>query len=197
MLWLQTDEAEDVICSIEHCSICLDLIGDNPVHWKWAIIALQNALQGAMVCHLAGTANLGHLKVKNAKEWLNWYASGRVGKAPTDWMADPQTLLDRVAGKQPRIEQGSGSVLTITEDEVSAFKALNGLRKQFAHFNPMGWSIQLVGLPNIFGLCLSIIDKVSNDPWPFRHLNDDKRTKLIEAIASLKKRIENYQPSTA
>ncbi len=194
MPWLQTDEAEDVICSIEHCSICLDLIDRNPVHWKWAIIALQNALQGAMVCHLAGSANVGHLKASNATKWLNWYASGRVGEVPNEWMADPQTLLERVAGQQSRIEQGSGSALSITEDEISAFKALNGLRKQFAHFNPMGWSIQLDGLPHIFGLCASIIEKISLDPWPFRHLADAKRLQLIEAIDSLKQKIESCQP---
>lgn len=194
MPWLQTDEAEDVICSIEHCSLCLDLVAESPGHWKWAIVALQNALQGAMVCHLAGTANLGHLRANSATEWLNWYASGRVGKVPTDWMADPQTLLERVAGQKPRIEHGSGSVLAITDDEISAFKGLNGLRKQFAHFNPMGWSIQLDGLPQIFGLCASIIEKTSQDPWPFRHLSDDRRVKLNEAIASLKKQIESHQP---
>jgi hypothetical protein len=59
--WLQIDERSDVLVSLSACLICVSECGRNPGLWKWAILALHNAVQGAMVCHLSGTAQLGAL----------------------------------------------------------------------------------------------------------------------------------------
>ena len=186
MRWLETDEADDVVNSLAHCRMCLEQVLLNPAEWKWAIISFHSAFQGAMVCHLVGTANVGHLQPTEAKHWLEWYNGNRIGPAPKDRMADPITLFERLAGKKDRIEQSCGGSIDVSCDQIKAFKALNGLRRDFAHFNPMGWSIEISGLPAIFRHCLDMIEAIAIDPWPFRHLECDRRIELTEHCESMR-----------
>lgn len=183
--WVTTDEGSDVVGSLDHCKRSLGLVLETPSEWKWAVIALHNAVQGALVCHLAGTALVGHLSPNSAKEWLAWLNGGRLGPAPREYMADPTTLLKRVSGGERRIEDGCGQTIEITREQQNAFESLNELRRDFAHFNPKGWSIQLDGLPRIFRGCLEIISQIAADPWPFRHLAPERRDALSSHLTGI------------
>lgn len=77
-LWVRTDEAEDVAGSIRHALICMNLVKDDDQAWKWAILALHGALQGACVCHLTTTAQpVGAVTPKNAVEWFTYFEETR------------------------------------------------------------------------------------------------------------------------
>ena len=69
-MWLRTDEREDVAVSLLQCVNLLREAATQPRLWKWAILSLHNALQGAMACHLSGTAQFGALDKKNLKAHL-------------------------------------------------------------------------------------------------------------------------------
>jgi hypothetical protein len=66
-IWLRIDEQTDVVVSLSECLHCIRKLGEEPAFWKWAILSLHNALQGAMVCHLSGTAQLGALGEESIK----------------------------------------------------------------------------------------------------------------------------------
>ena len=214
-VWLSLDEATDVSASLTHVGRCLSLTEADLTAWKWAIIALHNALQGSMTCHLAGSANLGCLSKLSACECLEWHDRDRRGdinwiefpadelglvslrpaskqdQAPRRHLANAQVLFDRLHKEQLRVERGCGAVLLIAPDQRKSFKILNALRNQFTHFTRMGWPIEVSGLPRIFNDMLAVIRMISNDPWPFRHLEEAGRKALDRLLDELSENISS------
>lgn len=210
-MWLRTDEREDTLTSLSLCLMCLEVCEEEPAIWKWAVLALHNALQGAMVCHLSGTAQIGALKDSSAKAWLEWHerdGRGEIKRSqtgidemglpitritnqedlpPTDRLADASELFKRLYCPSARWEQ-AGAILEVTKDEKDAFAKLHDLRNDFSHFTPKGWSIELSGLPQIFLHVASVIEKIANDPWPFRHLKEERRRNLMGTLEQLRLR---------
>lgn len=213
--WLRIDERTDVLTSL---SLCLDLLKKTqaePSNWKWAVLSLHNALQGAMVCHLSGTAQLGALKEKCVTEWLDWHERDRRGKVrrisngvdelgissfrfatakdrpPKERLADAKELFGRLDNKRSRCEPGAGAILKVTDQQKSAFSRLHNLRNNFAHFTPKGWSIELNGLPEIFLDIVAVIDGVAKDPWPFRHSTTRGNRLLRRLVRDLHKTLKD------
>jgi len=54
--WIRTDEAEDVAGSMRHAIRAGRLVAEDSQAWKWVVLAVHSALQGACVCHLTETA---------------------------------------------------------------------------------------------------------------------------------------------
>ena len=209
--WLSVDEATDVVASLAHFQRCRNLINEDSTAWKWAIISLHNALQGSMTCHLAGTANLGCLSNKSASQWLEWNDKNRRGeigwvhspadefgivgrrpaskkdRVPRQYLANAKDMFDRLHKENLRVEAGCGAVLPITLSQRGSFQILNNLRNQFTHFTPMGWSIEVSGLPTIFGDMLEVIRMIAADPWPFQHLDEANQKQLGQLLKHLTK----------
>jgi len=105
-------------------------------------------------------------------------------------MATPQTLFDRLHKERLRIETGCGGILPITLSQRRSFRLLNGLRNQFAHFIPLGWSVELSGLPAVFGDMLAVIGMIKADSWPFRRLNAGDDQALDSLLELLSQRLD-------
>ena len=108
--FIHFDECQDVLVSLEQCVTSLAQIRRTRCAWKWVVISLHSALQGAMVCHLSGTAQLGALAGKSSKEMLDWHerdrrgeldvpemrAKYKKGNPPIEKIADAVTLFKRL-----------------------------------------------------------------------------------------------------
>lgn len=157
--------------------------------WKWAIIALHNALQGAMVCHLSGSTNLGALDAKNS---IDIYARIQI-----DWVGDPKisdpklasigVLFERVTTGQQTDKNGHlvdwlkdarQSPISVDATTKDAFKLITDLRNGFVHFTPKGWSIEIAGLSSAFASLAGFIQKIRNNGYAFRHLSSEQTTDL-------------------
>ncbi len=213
-MWLQVDERTDVLASLSLSLRCLERLSDDPALWKWAILALHNALQGAMVCHLSGTAQLGALSERCVKEWLDWHERDGRGDIkridegvdelglprtklarkedhpPTDRLADAKELFARLYTEGKRLEGGAGAVIGATQHECESFRRLHNLRNEFSHFTPKGWSIELGGLPGIFLAMVRVLEKISSDPWPFRHMAEEELTQLSNLLHQMRIELE-------
>lgn len=183
--WLRWDCPKEVVASLSHLSNCIALVETDPAAWKWAILALHNALQGAMTCHLTGTAGVGHLSQKSAEEWLAWYEAKDPNSPPRIYQAKPEDLFKRLHRPQSRVEANCGRMLTITPKQKNSFKILNDLRNEFTHFSIDGWGLELSSLPQIFDNILDIIYLISEDDWPFRHMAADERAELGKLLTDL------------
>jgi hypothetical protein len=213
--WLEIDERTDVIVSLAGCQFFAVEVTKNPQAWKHVIVNLHNALQGAMVCHLSGTAQVGALNDSSLRKISEWHERDRRGeiqrvkvrddewgshyrpKTPHDaypktWLADAVTLFKRLHMSDQRIEQ-AGTLLTLSKTHSKSFQRLHELRKEFAHFTPKGWSIQLAGVPDICLDILEVIEMIADDGWPFRHLEDDQRSELIKLIGSLRVKLAHLR----
>nr|CAD6602153.1 type II toxin-antitoxin system RelB/DinJ family antitoxin [Rhizobium sp. Khangiran2] len=188
--WIRTDEAEDVAGSIRHAIRAAQFLGEDPLAWKWVVMALHSALQGACVCHLTTTAApVGAVTERNAGEWLTYLEDSRTNpnaKPPkTHLMGLPELL------KAVRKPNSAGDGSNIAGVAISEFE-LNWLhrfhketRNQFAHFQPMGWSIEVSGIPEIAKLVARIIGDILGMGWAFRHQDCAQREELRRTLHAL------------
>lgn len=161
--WIRTDEAEDVAGSIRHALRVASFVTDDPQAWKWVMLALHSALQGACVCHLTTTAApLGALTKQNTGEWLSFFEKQR-----TDPAAEPLakshllTLPDLLKAVRKTYSAGDRSNavgVAISDVELAWLRRIHGeVRNQFVHFEPMGWSIEVSGVPDLARLIARIL----------------------------------------
>ena len=209
--YARTDERRDIVASLEHCALSLIRAKETDGAWKWVILSLHSALQGAMVCHLSGTAQLGALTKDSADQWLQWHENdrsrdlehssdgaknlGNFGSSkdfdrgqPAERVASAPELFRRLRCSSARIEYQCGAVQKITASQIKSFRRLHRLRNEFTHFHPKGWSIEIHYMKTAIANVLDILTSISNDPWPFRHMSEDERDSLnskIEAIRLL------------
>ncbi len=206
--WLSIDEQSDVLVSLETCAILCIQLRKKPELWKPVIIGVHNGLQGAMVCHLTGTAQIGALDKGSAERILAWHNKDRKGQInrrvsgedecgpilrpatpedafPAQKLADPDTLFKRLFSEHKRCES-AGSVILQRELYLSSFQRLNTLRRDFAHFTPKGWSLEISGLPGICSNALSLIEIIYNCGWAFRHMDENHKDRLRDSLAALR-----------
>lgn len=208
--WLELDEGLDTLYALRHVELCLCAVSKKPELWKWGALALHSALQGAMVCHLNGSANVGFLSEKSAKEWFAWDEKDRAGeipwiiddepdefgfrtrrltdqgiKRPTTYMAAPRELFKRLSDENKRIEGGVGAVINVTDGQKWAFNRLSELRDEFTHFKPKGWHIEISGFPSIVAEIGALILSIAKDDYPFRHLKESELHEILRIASRL------------
>lgn len=184
-LWVQTDEAEDAAGSLRHALRCTGYVAEDPQAWKWAALALHSALQGACVCHLTTSfAPVGAVTPRNAAEWIAYAEQSRTDpdtKPPrTQLMALPD-LLKAVRKPNSAGDRSNDLGIVISDTEFAWLRRFHDtVRNQFVHFEPMGWSLEVSGIPEIGVLVARIIGEILEAGYGFRHHDRAWR----EALAS-------------
>lgn len=191
--WVRMDEAEDVAGSIRQVLRAATFVNAVSQTWKWVVLALHSALQGACVCHLTTTmAPVGAVTERNAGEWLTYFEASHTNpnlRPPkTHLMGLPDLLL---AVRQPN-SAGDSSYpdgVEISDSELYWLGHLHkNMRNQFVHFEPMGWSIEVSGTPEIAKVVARIIGEILQIGWAFRHQDPAQREELqrnLQALASI------------
>jgi hypothetical protein len=176
--FVRFDEFEDVVLALELVAMLAKDVRERPQLWKRIVTGMQNAMQGAMAVTLAGTDGCGALRHKSQLrncEWLNNITSER----PVRVMADYPTLLARAQNA----ELMQGPPLAVSADELRTRERLNEVRREFAHFNPMGWSIGLNYLLNIMPVALTAVAFLLQER-PLIHLSEGQKTRISDALAT-------------
>jgi hypothetical protein len=216
---LSTSEAKDVIGSLHHCILCVHDAQETKSAWKWVLISLHNAVQGAMVCYLNDTSQTGALTDECTEATLKLFmldAEGKIPKQkcgtdefglpklrpkykddylPKPILASPNILLKRIMKGRHGFTSANKD-LGITTDEQKAFKWLNHWRNEFIHFSPKGLSFGLNGVAEKCLLNLGIIKKIANDFWPFRHLRCEEKSHLSQLIEGLEEALKKPSERT-
>ena len=82
--YISFNEVGDVLASVDVIAVLAPTLGDNPLRWKWVILAAHSAMQGAMVCAYADSANTSILSKKSEAKmwaWFNNRASRKIASA--------------------------------------------------------------------------------------------------------------------
>ena len=177
------DEQSDVLISLREVLHQLGQVADNINCWKWAVIAMASALNGALTCNLTGTMQIGALKEETAKKTILALQHGSTVALPRPWLASPLDLLKRAAGTK-RLER-AGPPLVLENHQVTRFKKLFYFRDEFLHFKPVSWSIEVSGMPIIFKGMIQIIHQIIEDGWSFRHMDDSLVNELRETCLEI------------
>ncbi|MEP5761269.1 MAG: hypothetical protein ABJ327_18525 [Litoreibacter sp.] len=153
-------------------------------------MALHSALQGACVCHLTKNARpLGAVTKTNAAEWNKYFEeSGENENAerPTTKMMALPELLKAVRKQGSCGGFPNSKKIEISDSEYDWLKRIHlEIRNQFVHFEPLGWSIEVSGVPQIGQIIARIIKDIHDCGWAFRHLDSTKKNAMIRDLELL------------
>jgi hypothetical protein len=125
--YIRTDKRFEALKALEMVMESLRSAVVDPYRWKWAILAMQNAIQALIVATISGTAGLGALRPDIVKKWLEAYESG-TGDFPEemkiDWFPELYNRMKKEFSYAPD---------PTVNDSV---KMVNMLRNKFVHFAP-------------------------------------------------------------
>ena len=137
---------------------------------------------------------VGALTERNTQDWLHYFnrsSSGENVAAPDIRILALPELLKKIR-KPNTIGSGSQvSGIDISDQELDWLKRFHDeIRNQFIHFSPMGWSIELSGVPDICAMIAKIIGAVHLSGWGFRNLEQTDQMTLkrdIERLSQVQK----------
>jgi hypothetical protein len=182
MTFCHFDEFEDAVLSVELAAEKLSHVQNSPTLWKWVIIAMQNAVQGAMVLALAGTDGCGALFPKSQKQNREWLQNPTPDR-PRREMADYNTLLAWI--QKPQLLEGP--VPLLSEDNCQNLIRLNQLRRQFVHYNPTGWGIELQYMLNIMPVATDVFEHLTTTQGrPNIHFTADQKRRIQRSLAAIR-----------
>lgn len=179
--YVHFDEYEDAVLAIELAAEKFGTVQERPTEWKWIVLAMQNALQSAMVLALSGTDGCGALALDSQKTNRRWLENPTPNR-PRQHMADFTTLLSWVQ-KEERLQ---GPPAAFSEKEKLDLSRLNILRRQFAHYNPTSWGIELKYLHDIVPAAIKLFEHLTTtQPRPMMNFTEGQKSRLRRAIAAI------------
>lgn len=187
--YLRTDELRELVEALRKVAEELEAAEADSYAWKWAIIAMQNAVQNAIVAAISGTDQLGALTKKAAREWLEAYEQDRTDY-PEPWLANFLELYARMK---------SQTAFSATAESDKDIKRLVEFRNDFMHFTPKGWSIQLAGLPRLLRNALAVVQHLGwqgHIIW-YEETDQTAAQESVERIRALLDQLDSlYSPGT-
>jgi len=114
------DRQSDALASLEEFASCIDRTSQNLFAWKYAIVAIHNALQGYMCICLANGNGFQTWSERDFKKWLEAYRSDTVL---------PDTKLDFFMELYDKAFAGNES---LNREHI---RWLNDTRNSLIHFN--------------------------------------------------------------
>lgn len=164
--WLRLDRLSNTINNLEMVTLFLDEL-DDPIRWKWAVIALHQALYGFAICATMPSDSSFSLKDPEdpSSQLIPIWKALKRSEDP-DWI--------------PRTDWAP---LTISDEENYALeKIISEFRNGFAHFKPGGWSIEVSGMPSLFLHIMRIIDHLALRSNNILYINEELQTKVEQLI---------------
>lgn len=192
--WLRTDERQEFISSVRMVTTSMAAARHEFEHWKWAVIALHNAMQGAMVMALRGTNNFRVMPEKLAEKCIEAHREGKPW--PKEKLDTFPNLYTKVRSDEAMSFYVHSRALPQDADLDKNIELVLQLRNQFIHFTPQGWSLEISGMP---GICESILSAISflcwesgNIIWYSRESAEQARQEIERAIELSKELNREY-----
>ena len=172
--YLSTDTEREAVGALEATARFLEEVGTDPTMWKWAIIALHNAVQGFMVLALQGTWNVTVLRREQRERKLkaqqDYYRARTAGDDVTAEttneimlfgeaeLAPFEHLYSRIKSPDQGMLQFMDSQhFTARPGDDQCMECLNDLRNEFIHFIPSQRSFLLTRFPAVTEVGLYLI----------------------------------------
>lgn len=177
--WLRTDNANELVSALREVARALSTVEEDVFGWKWALLALHNAVYGFMV---AALHSLDTYPSEDVERWLDAHEFG--GPYPADMKID--RYLDLYAKvKSDRMNRYTHSrKFEPSGTQGGSIKALNRHRNRFLHFPQGGWSLQVSGLPRIILDCLDFAEFLGWESGNVTWTDDVLRDEASQALQS-------------
>lgn len=187
--WLTTDTYQDVRESLRSAQRFVTLAKEDGFYWKWFIIALHSAIQGAMVIALTRTDGFGAMPYKVERKWQAAYAEGR--KLPEQRLMSFLELYDEIkrnwgAHAEPTLER-----FVPNKSQETSMEWLNSVRNDFIHFTPKGWSLNLGSVARMGLDCVEVARYLVTHSSRFRVYEEFREGELPALIDDLERALRS------
>lgn len=193
-IWLRTNEAEETVGAVESTARFAGEVAMDRFAWRWVLLSLHNALQGAMVIAVRDSAGVNVLPKNLAREWLATYEAG--GTLPQERLDSFLNLYTKL--KKKEIARQLGAARFVPKGlQSESMKRLNCLRNTFVHFVPASLSLELTGLP---AMCLDSVDVLEYALFGYRSLqwsSDHHPRRLLDGMSNIRARMKELSVAYA
>jgi hypothetical protein len=175
--WFRLSEETNALDYLERAAGFIRETEQNTLAWKWVVLSLHGALYGFAICACKGT-NLDNVtkKTKNGNQKLIYFDEAIVR------CQDP-TYMNMLMHSQP---------LVLSESQKESIRLLKkDLRNQMEHYVPMGWSIEIHGMPQIAIDALEVIRFLAVDTRTYIHFKPARIKKIKSLVFQSKKFLKN------
>ena len=167
--WLRLDELSNAVDNLEMCAHFIATL-PHPIRWKWAIVALHQAVYGFAICAVKGTDDTSVLQ------------PGKRSKQPkliSIWQA-----LKRANDKR-FLWPDSAPIQLASPERKALGRLFLDFRNGFEHFQPAGWSIEVSGMPSLFRAALGPLKRLALEQGSVRYYSQADRDRVSAGIARL------------
>ncbi|MFZ2031428.1 MAG: hypothetical protein WAU68_14035 [Vitreimonas sp.] len=196
MPWFRTSPIKEMIGSLEFAADCAATLRDRPETWRWFVLSLHLALQGALVCALkgfdtSGVAALSGTSARRTQEWLDARKSGEF--PPNQQLASVRELVGRAQTWLPPSNRLPSDPRVIDD-----LLRLNDIRNHVSHLVTDGWSLDLSGMPRIALNTLGVIEFLTlTSPTFWHHYDGDDQDRIRRAIGNLRFHLQSLAANFA
>jgi hypothetical protein len=193
--YLSLDSQRDAVEALEHTAFFLEKARTDIDWWKWAIVALHNAVQGFMVLALQGSWNVTvlrrdqrerklrayqeHLQALDAGDKEAAHAANQVMLFGDAELAPFEELYGRIKSNDQGMLQFMDSRCyepRPTDDQ--CMECLDDLRNELLHFVPSGRHFLLTRFPAVTETGLHIISFLVNESNNIRWFEPGRHGRL-------------------
>jgi hypothetical protein len=178
------DEA-DLLNSLEHCRLSLELVASDLLNWKWCLLAAHSATQIGAVITLKRAGPLQHLHRDSRNKRLEYFDKLGTPEQIDYPLADLNTFEHLIDSVWP--------LLAAHPDDTSLrrrLKSLGEIRDGWVHFGDHGWALHIRFVRQSIVAGLDLIDRMF--PFPealFRQ--PDRAGRFGETLTSLRTRLSS------
>lgn len=175
--WLRTNEIEDFIASLSMLELATINLENDMSAWKWIVISVHSALQGAIVCHLSFVGN--SFIVAKEKDVEDWF------RAHETHSPYPELMLDLFLNLYEKLKKHTieGFRFSPKDTQGRSIKRINRYRNSMVHFLPKAWSIEVSGLPDICTDCLIVIKEIFENTM-HSHMSEHQKSKSKNLLSA-------------
>ena len=177
-IYLRLSEEVNALDYLEQAYRYIRQTDTNTIAWKWVVIALHGALYGFTICALKGT-NPDNVTFKTKKG---------------DKLVSFDEALKRCQDSNQMKMTVMSKYLQLSDQQKESIRQLkNTLRNNFEHYKPMGWSIEIHGMPQIAINVLEVISFLALDTGNYVNLTQKQKRRVKSIVFQSKQILKQSQ----
>jgi hypothetical protein len=175
--WLRLSEETNALDYLERAAGFIRETEQNTLAWKWVVLSLHSALYGFAICACKGT---------------NWHNVTTKTKKGDRFLISFDKAIERCQDTTCMSMLMHSQPLVLSESQKESIRLLKkDLRNQMEHYVPMGWSIEIHGMPQIAIDTLDAIRFLAVDTRTYIHLQQAQIKKIKSLVFQSKKFLKN------
>jgi hypothetical protein len=165
--YLRLSEETNALDYLEKAVVFVRSASDNPIDWKWGILALHGAIYGFMICALKGTDPDRVLRNSKRSRWLIDFGEALKRCQDPAWM----TMTCH------------SQVLKLSQEQEAALNYIHAIfRNGLVHYQPCLWSIEVSGLLPILAHGFDVVRFLSLETGNYTHLTREQCTRISQLV---------------